>query len=262
MSPLHFYRDAYRAITDFGYYREVFDQPLHRTLTYLALLTVHAALISSLAMAFYHLPWISRGLAWAQHNFPVLVFTDGRLSVPEAESGGPLTREYLGQSVWTFVFDPNGSQNTNQVRQPAVVLTPEKCFLMVDAQTQMSWAWRDVIVTATVGPDLWERLSREAGRLFVPFAFAGFLLLYLVVKPFQAALLTFFSVVAAVRMGLRLPFSHHFSICCYALTPAVAIDLVLQAANLLGFMDFLPIYLATAAVYAYRATQHCLQLEA
>ncbi len=259
MTPLLFYQHAYRAITDFGFYRQVLVQPLSRTLSFLAYLCLHAALVSTLTIALYELPWISRGLEWAGRNFPTLVFTEGRLSLPEVDPARPLVLEYMGQSVWTYVFDPEGTQKEQQVPQPAVVLTPDKCFLIVDTRTQMSWAWRDVVVTTTVGREDWRTLETGMHRVVLPFSFVAFLLLFLATKTFQAALLTLVSSVSAARRGARLPLGFHFGICIYALTPAVAIDLVLQLTNLLSFMDFLPIYLATAALYAYRATQHCVE---
>ncbi len=257
MSPLRFYRQAYRAITDFGSYTELLEQPLQQTFLYILYLSAHTALACAVATAIYQLPWIYGGIRWAQENFPTLVIENGKLTIPEANSE-PLVREYLGQSVWTYAFYPDVTEDAYKVRQPAVVFTPEKCLLLVDQELQLSLAWQDVVLRETIQREDWVELEQNLQRYFWPLAYSGFLMLYLVLKPMQAAIITFFSAVAAVRMGVRLPFSCHFTLCAYALTPAIAIDLLLQLSNLLEFSDFLPIYLATAIVYAYRATQHCL----
>lgn len=261
MKPLRFYREAYRSITDFGFYAEILQQPLHRTVQYTLYLVAHVALIYTISAAVYQLPWVYEGIQWAQQNFPTLVFEDGWLSIPEADTEEPIVREYLGQSLWTYVFDPEGDEDPYKVRRPAVVINPEKCLLIIDSDFQMSWAWRDVVQSTTVDTQAWLELERQLRNYFWPFSFTVLFLFYLVVKPFQASLISFFSAIAAVRMGVRMPFSYHLTICLYALTPAIAIDLLLQLVNVLDFSDFLPIYMATAAIYAYRATQSALSPE-
>ena len=62
------------------------------------------------------------------------------------------------------------------------------------------------------------------------------------------------------RSGIRLPFQQYFTISLYSLTPAIVIDLAVSMTGLeVSLFPFL--YLATAAIYTYMATQKCVVVE-
>ncbi len=257
LTPLRFYREAYGAIVDFGSYQRIFEQSLRRSLIYLLLLCAHIALVQTTTWAWYQLPAVLRLIEWAHHNFPPLEIRDGLLRL-EAEE--PIVKEYLGDRVYTFVFDTTDqSQPIHKFNPPAVVLSRENLHLMDGERTQTwPWSvWNELGGDFMVGPQQWLEVKHWFNTTFYPVGFTAFLLLALFAKSVQALLLSFFSASAAARQGVRLGFRSYFNVALYGLTPAVALSLVLASSGLaVPFFDL--IYLATAAIYSYLAMQRCV----
>lgn len=268
LNPLRFYREAFWAITDFTFYRFVFQQKLYRTFAYLLLLVVNAALVETLIYGWTVLPSMERFFEWSEGNFPPLEFKDGKLSV-DAEQ--PLVREYFSDRIRTFLFDTTGSPEAlYKYDQPVYALTRDNFRILADGNPQ-TYRWDQLLQVA--GPFLgsprevrridsrdWADWRRMLPMAFYPMTFLFLLFKLSLTEPLQAMLLTFFGMSASMRLGVRLPFSHYFSIAIYSLTPAVAIHLIVAATGQYVFYYDL-ICLATAAIYAYKATQKCVVIE-
>lgn len=257
LTPLRFYQEAYGAIVDFGSYQRIFEQSLRRSLIYLLFLCAHIALVQTTTWAWYQMPAVLRLIDWAQHNFPPLEIRDGLLRV---EANEPIVKEYLGDRVYTFVFDTTGqSEPIHKLNPPAVVLSRENLHLMDGGKTQTwPWSvWHELGGDFVVGPEQWLAAKDWFNTAFYPVGYTAFLLLALFAKSIQALLLSFFSASSAARQGVRLGFRSYFTVALYGLTPAVALSLALAASGIaVPLFDF--IYLATAAIYSYLAMQRCV----
>jgi len=256
LNPLRLYREAYSAVTDFSFFRTVFQQPLQRTAVFLLFLVVHTALVFTLAFNWYYLPDVREFLHWCQENFPYMEVQDGELSIRGQE---PIVREYLGSEVYTFVFDATGEHEPlHKLSEPAVVFSKTELYLLMDGQTH-TWPWSQ-LSPAVLGREELLAFEDLLDVAYFPAAFTAFFLIALLGKGFQVVLLTFFSMSASARYGVRLPYSHYLAIAAYSLTPAVAIDLMVA-----GLGQEVPyfsiIYLVTAGLYTYLATQRCVAIE-
>ncbi|MFQ5741578.1 MAG: DUF1189 domain-containing protein [Acidobacteriota bacterium] len=251
-----FYRQAYLTITDFQFYRLIFQQPLRNTLRYLLYLTFHVAALLTVAYAWNYGPAFNQFLHWAQDNFPPLEVRDGKLSV---EGQQPWVRKYLGDKIYTFVFDTTGQhQPLHKLSQPAIVFTEDNLYAVADGSTR-TWPWKQLPPFKVSRQDLIE-LEQFFKWAYFPSAFLMLFILALATKVVQALLLTLFSLSASARYGIRLPFANYFTIALYSLTPAIVIDVLL---NVMGqdVPYFEIIYMATAAIYTYLATHRCMVVE-
>ena len=101
LDPLkRFHYQAYSSITDFNFYKNIFAQPLSKTLLYLVLLSVHVAAALTLIFAWQTGSQVLEVCNWAQQNFPVLAVQDGKLSI---KSKQPLIKRYYGEQSISFV---------------------------------------------------------------------------------------------------------------------------------------------------------------
>lgn len=251
-----YFREAYQAITDFRFYRSVFQQPLLRSLLYLLFLAVISAVIFTLAFSWYSLPSLYRFMDWAAENFPPMEIRDGKLYV---EGSQPYVLEYPGDSLYTFVFDTTGEHEPlHKLSEPAVVFGQENLYVMMQGQVH-SWPWSQ-LATTRLGHEEIRELKRMFQWAYYPVAGFAFFLVSFFGKGLQALLLSFFSLSGAGRHGIRLAFSSCVTIAIYSLTPAVAIDLLLvmtgQEVPYFGI-----IYMLTAAIYSYLAAQKCVVIE-
>ncbi len=266
---MRFYRDAFLAITDFTFYRRLFQQRLLKTFVYLSLLILNAAVIETVLYGWTVLPSVERFLEWVQGNFPPLEFQDGRLSV---QGDQPLVREYFADQIHTFVFDTTGNAEAlYKYDQPVYAFTRESLRMLSEGEPQ-TYQWAPLLDLVDVwtgapkgsphrieGAD-WANLLRTLPLVFYVSTFLALLFVFSVAEVLQALLLTFFGMSASLRLGVRLPFSQYFSIAIYSLTPAVAIHLVVPATGQ-DARYYELIGLATAAIYAYKATQKCVVVE-
>lgn len=256
LSPKRFGQEAYLAITDFRSYRLIFQQSVLRGLFFLAYLAVATGLMSTLSFSWHLLPSVYDFLNWAQVNFPPMTIQAGRLSV---EGEQPLVLEYLGDQVYTFVFDTTQSHEPlHKLNEPAVVFSEENLYILAEGQTH-TWPWNQ-LADSRLGRQELVGIEEVLRWFYYPMAFSTFSLLAFLGKLIQAALLTLFGISASARFGIRLPFSHYLNIAIYSLTPAVAVDLIVVSSGQ-EVPYFSLIYMATAALYTFLATQKCLSFE-
>lgn len=256
LTPMRFYREAYAAITDFRSYRKIFQQSPLRSSVYLFWLALHSALVFTLAFGWHDLPSAYRFLDWAQDNFPPLQIADGKLSVPGEQ---PIVMEYLGDEIYTFVFDTREEPvPLAKLNEPAVVFTRESLYFLVEGQ-QHSWPWEQSAPVLLGRNELLE-LEQVLRWGFYPLAGLFFFVVAFLGKAFQALLLTFLAFSASARHLVRLPFHNYLTITLYALTPAVVLDLAVTASGQ-EIPLFSIIYWVTAGLYAYLSTQKCVALE-
>lgn len=256
LSPLHFLREAYLAVTDFRFYRAVFQQPLRRTLLYLLYLSAVAAVVLTVTYAWQYGPHFQRLSRWAQENFPPLEVKDGKLTVDAPQ---PLVMKFDGSRPISFVFDTTGAYSSPaRLEEPAVLLTKDHLYFRYYGQTQ-THAWKGLGSFRVGKEDLkeWERLASWA---YFPLAYSSLLVYKLAAHAVVAIFLVPFGMLASAREAVRLPLGVYFTVALYSLTPALVIDLGVALTGL-EISYFLLIYLATGALYTYLATQKCVVVE-
>lgn len=255
LTPIQFFREAYRAVTDFQFYGTIHDQSLRRSLLYLLYLSAFAAVVMTGVSAWKYLPEITRMMRWAQDNFPVLEVRGGKLQLPPSE---PVVKKYEGDLPVTFVFDGSDAfKKPEETRVPVVVFTRDNLVFYQELGTR-AFEWKEFGDFRATAAELrkWESLVRLG---FVPLAYSLLLVYSLIGKLILAGFLILFGVSATAREAIRLPLSYYYTIAIYSLTPAVVIDLAIALTGL-QISYFFAIYLVAAAIYTYLATQRCVAL--
>ncbi len=252
----HFYRQAYSAITDFGFYRSLLKQPFRKTLRFLLLLSAHIAVFLVVLYAWVYIPKLTDFVHWAERNFPPLEVRNGQLTV---DGDQPLIQRYQGAEVWSFVFDTLGTYTSPHGLEGNVVLmTRENLIVRVQGQTQ-TYRWREFASFAVL-PEDWPGIGRALRWLFFPFGYSVALTLTLLTKALQALVLTPIALLVGTRYAIRLSLKNGFTIALYSLVPAIVIDLGVKATGIeISYFDL--IYLAIGAIYTYLATQRSLIIE-
>jgi hypothetical protein len=246
---LLFYRQVYSAVTDFSFYRTIFEQPLRRTLLYLLYLAVHVAAVLTLSLA-WHGPELFEISNWAEENFPPLQIRDGQLFV---ESEQPLVKKYPGKQLITFVFDTTGTyEDPQQLEEPSLLFTREKLYLSIPGQT-LTFLWSEWPF-----PEV-EDVTRFVKMAYFPSAYSLIFFSTLLVGGPWALILTSIGFLATARSDIRLPFQQYFTIALYSLTPAIVIDVAVRITGL--EVPLFPFLLITAAIYTYLATYQCVVVE-
>ncbi len=249
LTLLLFYRQAYSAVTDFHFYRTIFEQPLRQTLLYLLYLAVHVAAILTLSLA-WHGPELFEISNWAEENFPPLEVRDGQLFV---ESEQPLVKKYPGRQLITFVFDTTGAyEDPQELEEPSVLFTREKLYLSIPGQT-LTFLWRELPFREV------EDFTRFVNWAYFPSAYSLIFFLTILGGGSWALILTSIGLLATSRAAIRLPFQQYFSISLYSLTPAIVIDLAVRMTGM--EVPLFPFLLVTAAIYTYMATYKCVVVE-
>lgn len=253
---LHFYRQAYSAVTDFAFYRSLLGQPLRRTLRFLLILSAHIAVFLIVLYAWVYFPKITEFADWAERNFPPLEVRNGQLAV---DGDQPLIQRYQGTEVWSFVFDTLGTYTSPHGLEGNVVLmTRESLIVRVRGQTQ-TYRWREFASFAVL-PEDWPGIGRALQWLFFPMGYSVALALTLLTKALQALVLTPIALLVATRYAIRLTLKHGFTIALYSLVPAVVIDLAVKSTGIeISYFDL--IYLAIGGIYTYLGTQRSLAIE-
>jgi hypothetical protein len=256
LGPGRFYREAYQAVTDFGFYRTVFQQPLRRTFLYLFYLAASIALALTLIYAWQYADEFDSFWRWAETNLPALEVRDGELSV---EADQPTVRTYHGREEITFVFNSDaGHLDAEQVQEPGALFTREALFIRLGGRTQ-SYRWKDYDEFRLSPPEM-RQVEHLIKWAYFPLSYSFFFIYNLISKAFHALLLTLFGVSATARYAVRLPFRQYFTIALYALTPAILIDLAVTMTGM-EISYFFVIYLGTGAIYTYMASQRAVASE-
>lgn len=251
---LGFYRGAYLAVTEFSFYRTILEQPLHRTLVYLLLLSIHAAFVLTLSYAWQYAPAFQEFTDWLEENVPPLVVDEGKLSI-EAEQ--PLVKTYWGETSITFVFDTTGThRDLERFDEPSVLLTEEALLLRQDGITQTLF-WADY-GSFEVGQEELRQWIEFLKWVYFPIATSSLLLLKLIEKLLLALLFSLLAMSVTARYKIRFPFRFYLTTAAYSLTPALIIELGVAMTGLdIPYRDL--IGLATTAIYTYMATTKCVE---
>lgn len=253
---MNFYRQFYLAITDFGFYQRHFRQSLRRSLRYLLFLAAHVAVFLTLYWAWFIFPAADRFFTWAESNFPAWQIQEGQL---EVSADPPLKRVYEADSSWTFIFDTTGTyDDATGVAEPAVLFLREKLVLKHSGQTQTHF-WKD-LGNFQVQPRDMSSFRTYFKWVYFPVVYSWLLIWTLLAKSVQGLLLSLVAMSTASLYGVRLDLKQSFTIALYSLTPAIVIDLLVKAVGVEVYL-FDIIYLFTAAIYAYLATQRCVTAE-
>lgn len=255
--PGKFVSEAHLAITDFRFYRSVFQQPLSLSLVYLLGLVALSALVLTVAFGLRYLPDAYRFLDWASENFPRLEVQNGRLLV---EGNQPVVLEYMGDEIYTFVFDTRtgDDQPLHRLNEPAIVFARDNLYFVVGGQVH-PWPWSQ-LASVRIGRQEITDLKDLVRWGYYPLGGLVFFVTGLFSKGLQALLLTFFAFSGAARHGFRLSFSTCLTIAIYSLTPAVALDiLVILLGQEIPYFGI--IYMLTASIYTYQAAQRCVVME-
>ena len=252
---LSFYRQGYSAITNFLFYRTIFDQPFSKTASFLHL-SIHTAGVITLILSWQYGPQLLDLLEWSQDNLPQFEVGDGRLSVDARQ---PLVRRYPGEKTITFVFDTTGKHlDPMQLEEPAILFTKKFLYLRTAGETR-GYAWED-FGDIQIDTEDFEALSQLFKWFYFPIGGFCILVYTIIAKGLSAIALGLFALSASLRYGIHLPFQQRFTIALYSLTPAIVIDLAILVTGLVIPYLFV-LYLGTAIIYTYLATQKCVTSE-
>lgn len=252
----HFPRQLYLAISDFEFYKRVFQQPLRDTLIFLLYLAGLVAVILTLIDAWWLFPAVDTFVAWGADNLPSFAVTDGSLKL---DSKQPIVKHFerANGSMWTFIFDTSGTYaEPLSLDEPAILFARKDLTLRLEGQSQvMSW---DDFGNFKFEPSQLDAYGTLVKWTYFPLAYSFLLVLTLLAKPLTAIILSPTVYFAGLHYGgIRLPFSNCFTIALYSLVPATTIDLAVKMTGMqIDYFDL--IYLAAAAVYAYFATLRCV----
>lgn len=252
----HFYRQAYLAVTDFLFYREVLHQPLRQTLVYLLYLCAHISILLTAMGAWTYGPRFHDFSEWALENLPPFEVREGTLHVRGAQ---PIVLHYPAGEGITVVFDTAEEiPRATAYDEPVVLFTRDRLIIRYGGNTQ-THLWKDLHDFATDREGL-GRFLEAVKWVYFPLAYSFLLVYQLAAKSLWALCLTLFALSAGARYGLRLPFSRCFSLGLYSLTPAVVVDMGLIVIGQV-FPYFHLIYLATAVIYTYLGTARAVAAE-
>jgi hypothetical protein len=251
-----FFLQCYLAITDFEFYQSVWQQSLKATLLFLLYLSAGVAIALTLIFAWQLYPAFSDFFGWAEENAPPFAVVDGRL---EVQADQPLLLEYRKDPTWTFVFDTTGTyRDADGLEEPVMLFTRDMLFFRFQGATE-TYSWRD-LGPIEVRPEDLREYKKVLTLLYFPLGYSVFLIYTMLAKSFQALLLCPIALVVGTGYGVRLSLKNGFTIALYSLVPAIAIDLAVRLTGLnISYFDL--IYIVTAGIYTYFATQKCVVIQ-
>ena len=256
MMPGRFFVQSYRAITEFEFYQDIWQQSLRATLVFLLYLSAVIAIALTLIYAWQLYPVFSDFFDWAERNIPQFAVVEGQL---EVDADQPLLLEYRNDPTWTFVFDTTGTyRDADGLKEPVLLFTGDKLFFRFQGAAEV-YPWRD-LGPLEVSPGDLSDYKRVLTLLYFPLGYSFLLIYTMLAKSIQALLLCPIAFVVATGYGIRLSLRNGFTIALYSLVPAIAIDLAVRLTGLnISYFDL--IYIVTAGIYTYFATQKCVVIQ-
>jgi hypothetical protein len=214
------------------------------------------AVALTLIYAIFLYPAVGDFFRWAEESSPSFAVIDGQLSV---EADQPLVLEYRNDLDWTFVFDTTGTYvDPVGLEEPVLLFTRDNLFLRFQGTTE-EYSWEE-IGPLEVRPEDMSGFRSALTLIYFPLGYSVFLIYTMLAKSVQALLLAPIALLVASSYGVRLSLANAFTIALYSLVPAIAIDLAVRSTGLnISYFDL--IYIATAGIYTYFATQKCVMIE-
>jgi len=248
-----FPKQIYYAITDFQFYRRVFQQPFRVSLFFALYLCAVLALCLTVYYAIVFFPEMGRFSDWGAEHLPAFQVADGTLTV---DADQPLQTEFQGDSPLNFVFDTTGAYaDPEGLDEPVLLFAKDKVYFKVDGRTESQF-WSAFGDFSFVPKELPSYISAAKWAYF-PVAYSFLLVVNLIAKICTAALLSPLAYSIALTYDVRLPYSNCFTIALYSLVPAITIDLAVKLTGVeITYFDL--IYLGIAGIYTFFATQKCV----
>jgi hypothetical protein len=251
-----FFGQIYLAITDFEFYRSVWQQSLRATLIFLLYLSAAVAVALMVIYAWRFYPVFNDFVEWAEQNTPPFAVVDGQLQV---QADQPLLLEYRNDPTWTFVFDTTGIyEDPEGLEEPVLLFTRDQLFLRIQGATEV-YSWRD-LGPLEVRPEDLRNYRQILILIYFPLSYSAFLIYTVLAKSIQALLICPIAFIVGSGYGVRLSLQNAFTIALYSLVPAITIDLAVRVTGLnISYFDL--IYIVAAGIYTYFATQRCVMIE-
>jgi hypothetical protein len=253
--PKGFFASISHSCMDFGFYKQVVKQSIGKSLKYIFLLLLIAAIVMSISNCIRLNKFIDVGKDWALKNVPEIRIVNGQTQV---EVPQPYT-------VWKdenfiFLIDTTGQNTSIDTAYKAGALLTQSKLIMKESEFQTRQYELTQFPNFTVNKDTinkWAKIAQVGIWILIPI---GTYLYLIIAKWFQIALFSLFTISLNGTMKTNLKYPQLLSLGIYALTVPIILDVIY---SLVGRPNsiFIWIYIAVYVIYLTMAVKHQKPLE-
>lgn len=248
--PKGFFASIPQSCTNFGFYKQVANQSIGKSLKYIFLLLLIAAIVMSIGNIIRINKFIDEGKEWALKNVPEIRIVNGKTQVDVSQ---PYT-------VWKdenfiFLIDTTGQHTLIDTAFKAGALLTQTKLMMKESEFQTRQYELSQFPNFTVNKESitrWSKIIQTAIWIILPIGTYFYLL---IAKWFQIALFSLFTLSMNNTMKTNLKYPQLLSLGIYTLTAPIILDIIY---SLVGRPNpvFIWVYIAVYIIYLTMAVKH------
>ncbi len=244
-----FLEEAWKAISDLKFYKEVRNFSTAKSFKYLLLFVFIITLILSIVYTVILSKGLNIAADWMKKNLPVIEIQNGVASV-NAEEPYKITQNDI-----TVILDTTGKTTSlDEYKQGILLLKDKVIYKESNAKTEI-YSLAE-IKSLRIDENFINAIKKNAGWIIFPFMLLGIYLYFIIARLIQVLLFSIVTIFASAVGKAQLGYGQIFSIGTYAIT----LSMLLGAISAL-FMKPIPgfgwIYAAIYAAYLIGAVMNC-----
>ncbi len=217
-AKIGFFNSIYKSIVNFGFYKEISNQPVSKSIGYLSVLILCVALLLIVRYSVDFSQFIDNSIKWYDQTIGKIEIQKGKVVFDKPQ---PFQTQRYG---FTFGIDTTGK--TSSVEGDwGLLFTKDKLYYK-DKSGQVNTYDLSRTEHLVVDKTIFTRLKDVLFVLACLIMFIGVYIGAMVAKFFQVFLVSLFSLIMNVSVGANLKYKNLFNIGIYALTPSIILGVI------------------------------------
>jgi len=246
----NFFSFFWQSISDFDFYKKVINFKAAIIFKYLLILLFIASILISLGVSRKVGEFVNETGDWAIMNLPVIIITDGIVSV-DAQMPFEIKKENF-----EIIIDTTGQTiSIDESVKQGLLLTKHK-LIYKQSETQTNAYELSKIKTLILDKDTINRWKKNAFRVSFPLIFIACFIYYAITKTIQILLFSLLPFMISGAKNLELKYPQVFKISAFGLTLPFILAAVVEA-FLIKVRFFFILFILIYAVYVVKGALAC-----
>lgn len=240
----------WQSISDFNFYKKVINFKGVTVFKYLLILLFIASILISLGVSKKMHGVVNEAGGWAIENLPVIVITDGIVSV---DTHMPFR---IKKEDFEIIIDTTGKTSSiDESAKQGILLTKHK-LIYKQSETQTNTYELSKVKKLILDEETIERWKKNAFRAAFPLIFIASFVYYAIAKTFQILLFSLLPLIISGAKNLELKYPQIFKISAFSLTLPFMLAAVVEV-FFFKVKFFYILFVLIYAVYLIKGTLAC-----
>ncbi|MFA5271557.1 MAG: DUF1189 domain-containing protein [Candidatus Omnitrophota bacterium] len=214
-----FFKEVIKAVSGFGFYYEVKDFRVSRSLIYIFTFLLFVTVILTAEYTYFINKGLGLAVKWSEEKLPVININKGIVSADVVQ---PYVMDI---ESFVMVIDTTGKITTLDDYKQGVLLTKDRVITKKSAQETRIYTLENV-EQLTIDQPFLKKAKKMLLMVIAPIMLIGMYLYFCFTRFAQIMFFSLFALIVSSATTAKLSYKQIFNICVYAITPSMILGLL------------------------------------